>query len=257
MSSMLGLVADVVPSSYVDGPGNRFVVFMQGCTFNCLACHNPHTIPTSVHAAGAREGDATAQWRDPGSLVEEVAAVAPFLSGVTISGGEATCQWPFVLQLCWALADHRATRTLTRLVDTNGDTDRGVWPTLAPVIHGAMVDLKALDPEVHHLLTARDNERVLASIVELDQLGKLSEVRLLLLPGVNDTTTQLQRTAEWLQRLTSEPTVAVLGFRHAGTRPVARAFREATADDLDQAVATLVGAGISADAIRRAPALRH
>jgi pyruvate formate lyase activating enzyme len=34
-------VADVIPFSWVDGPGNRFVVFTQGCPFDCLACHNP------------------------------------------------------------------------------------------------------------------------------------------------------------------------------------------------------------------------
>ena len=38
------LVADIVDASFVDGPGNRYVVFLQGCTFNCLTCHNPHTI---------------------------------------------------------------------------------------------------------------------------------------------------------------------------------------------------------------------
>ena len=38
-------LADVVPFSWVDGPGNRFVVFTQGCSFDCLACHNPETIP--------------------------------------------------------------------------------------------------------------------------------------------------------------------------------------------------------------------
>ena len=40
-----GLLADVVPFSWVDGPGNRYVAFLQGCGFDCLACHNPHTIP--------------------------------------------------------------------------------------------------------------------------------------------------------------------------------------------------------------------
>ena len=41
----VGLLADTVPFSWVDGPGNRFAVFLQGCNLDCLACHNPHTIP--------------------------------------------------------------------------------------------------------------------------------------------------------------------------------------------------------------------
>ena len=40
-----GLVASTIAFSNVDGPGNRFVVFLQGCNFDCVACHNPQTIP--------------------------------------------------------------------------------------------------------------------------------------------------------------------------------------------------------------------
>ena len=44
MSSTRGLVTDTIAFSSVDGPGNRFVVFLQGCNFDCIACHNPYTI---------------------------------------------------------------------------------------------------------------------------------------------------------------------------------------------------------------------
>ena len=45
MNAAPGLVNSVVPFSVVDGPGSRFVVFLQGCNFDCVACHNPQTIP--------------------------------------------------------------------------------------------------------------------------------------------------------------------------------------------------------------------
>ena len=44
MNAAPGLVNNVVPFSVVDGPGSRFVIFLQGCNFDCIACHNPHTI---------------------------------------------------------------------------------------------------------------------------------------------------------------------------------------------------------------------
>ena len=44
LASPPGLVTDCLESSAVDGPGNRFIVFLQGCGFDCLACHNPYTI---------------------------------------------------------------------------------------------------------------------------------------------------------------------------------------------------------------------
>lgn len=249
MSSTRGLVADVVPSSCVDGPGNRYVVFLQGCNFNCIACHNPHTIPTRG-STGARE-------MDPDELVTDVARVAPFLSGVTVSGGEATLQWPFVDELFRRLAARPDTNALTRLIDSNGDADLEVWDALAGSMHGAMIDLKALDPDVHQYLTGRDNDRVLRSIGHLAALGRLSEVRLLLVPSVNDTPDQLAATAAFLHDTAGDVPVALLEFRHHGTRPVARRFRDATDHDLDAAAAVLTANGIDPDRIRGCRAERY
>jgi pyruvate-formate lyase-activating enzyme len=95
-----------------------------------------------------------------------------------------------------------------------------------------MIDLKALDVDTHRFLTGHDNARVLASLTHLDAIAKLTEVRLLLVPGVNDSPEQIEATAEWLLGLRSEPTVVLSAFRHEGTRRIAHQFREATADDL-------------------------
>lgn len=238
MSSTPGLLADVVPSSFVDGPGNRYVVFLQGCSFDCLACHNPHTI--------GRHATAFTHRVEAADLTDEIACVAPFLTGVTVSGGEATVKWEFVRDLFAALRDRPATAHLTRLVDANGDADPDVWTELVPVMDGAMVDLKAIEPDVHRVLTGHGNERVLQSIRLLDRVGRLAEVRLLVIPGVNDAPEHVDATARWLVALGSCPPVTVLGFRHAGTREVARRFREATPADLTTVVERLREGGVSA-----------
>jgi pyruvate-formate lyase-activating enzyme len=236
------LVADLVDTSCVDGPGNRFVVFLQGCTFNCLTCHNPHTIDVRP-TAGTRRLDVA-------DLHAEIAAKAPFLSGVTVSGGEPTLQWAAIHELFERLAADPTTAGLTRLVDSNGDAEPPVWDVLATSMHGAMIDLKALDPDVHYLLTGRSNTRVLASIQQLDALHRLAEVRLLIVPDVNDTPEHLAGTARWLAGLDSTPPTVVQGFRHTGTRSVARRFREATASDLTDAVSVLIEHGFPADHVR-------
>jgi pyruvate-formate lyase-activating enzyme len=96
------------------------------------------------------------------------------------------------------------------------------------VTDGAMVDLKALDPDVHIALTDSVNDDVLASIRHLAEEGKLYEVRLLLVPGINDTEDQLRRTADWLLSVDPAMRIKVIAFRRHGVRASARHWPEAT-----------------------------
>lgn len=73
-------ISGVIPESIVDGPGIRYVLFVQGCPHSCPGCHNPQTHPF--------EGG-TARTLD--SILEDVKA-NPLISGVTFSGGEPMCQ---------------------------------------------------------------------------------------------------------------------------------------------------------------------
>ena len=235
MSPPLGLLADVVPFSWVDGPGNRFVAFFQGCSFDCLACHNPHTIPlASVHARQVTvEG-----------LVDEVRPHAPFLSGVTVSGGEATLQADFVRAFFGAIKGDPDLGRLTTFVDTNGGCAPEVWDALIPVMDGAMVDLKALDPDLHQRVAGASNGPLLASIRHLAAAGRLHEVRLLLVPGVNDSPDQLAATAEWLLAVDPALRVKVIGFRPHGVRAAAREWPEPTEGQRTAYRAALTAAGV-------------
>ena len=236
-----GLLADCIPSSCVDGPGNRFVVFTQGCTFNCLACHNPQTI--------ARRAVAASHWVEVDDLIGQIGDAAPFISGVTASGGEATCQSDFVAELFGRIKSDPRLGHLTTLIDTNGDAGPEVWDRLDPVLDGAMVDLKALDPDLHRLLARRSNQRVLDSITRLAGHGKLYEVRLLLIPGINDGADQLTRTAAWLLQAAPEARIRLNGFRRHGVRRAARSFTQATGASLMAAAGVLMAAGVRAERI--------
>lgn len=253
MTRTTGLVTDTIEFSSVDGPGNRFVVFLQGCTFDCAACHNPYTISACIDCgacvpvcptgaltmphdlvmwdpARCTGGDACvaacphsstpkARFREVRDLQAAIRVAAPFLSGITVSGGEATMQSPFVAALFAAVKADPSTARLTCFIDSNGDAPRSVWERLGPVTDGVMVDLKALDPVVHQRLTGRDNDATLRSIEHLARVGKLYEVRLLLLPGHNDSDAQLVATREWLSGVEPRLRVKVIGFRRHGVRP--------------------------------------
>lgn len=215
------LVAGVARFSWVDGPGNRYTVFLQGCNLNCLTCHNPHTIPRATRRA---------QTMTVGELVEDVRRYEPFLRGVTASGGEATLQASFVAELFRTLREDPALARLTRYLDSNGCVDDATWDLLLPVTDGVMLDLKALDPDAHLRLTGSANTQVLASLDRLYAGGRLVQVRLLVVPGYNDSTDMLRRTGAYLARHAPGVPVQVTGYRPHGVRAIARSIPEPSAE---------------------------
>ena len=225
-----GLVADVIDISFVDGPGSRFVVFLQGCNFDCIACHNPQTIPCAT-------GDHFATTVD--DVMERLRRAAPFVRGITMSGGEATQQVEFVRGLFCAVKADAATRHLTCFIDSNGACPTRAWDELAPVLDGAMIDLKSLDSRAHETLTGQPNDSVLASIDHLQRLGLLYEVRLLIVPGHNDDDCLLRQTGMWLAGVDPKMRIKVIGLHLHGTRPHDPPLAAATRDDVDRAVALL------------------
>lgn len=216
-------VASIIKFSWVDGPGNRFVLFLQGCNFNCLACHNPQTIP--VHTPRATQMVVE-------DVLQQIRQSMPYISGITISGGEATLQHHFVLELFKAIKSIKEFEGLTTFIDSNGNATRQIWDQLAPYTDGVMLDLKALDDQKHIELTGSSNAAVIESIRYLDSIGKLYEVRLLLVPGHNDSDTVLIDTAVWLRSVNPQMRIKINAFKTHGVRALAREWPEASDEDL-------------------------
>ena len=223
LKAHLSQVASIIPFSWVDGPGNRFVLFLQGCNFNCLACHNPQTIPLHTPLASLMSVH---------EVLEEIRAAIPYISGVTVSGGEATVQFEFVVELFKEFKRGAEFAGLTTFIDSNGSAGQHVWEALAPYTDGVMLDLKALDEESHIALTGSPNTAVLESIKYLDSIGKLYEVRLLLVPGRNDSDEVLIKTAIWLKSVNPEMKITINGFKSHGVRAQARNWPEVCDRDL-------------------------
>lgn len=263
------LVSRVLPFSCVDGPGNRLVLFLQGCNFRCPGCHNPHTIGLcddcgdclAVCPSGALTmSEGKVHWQEalctdcdaclkacPRSAnpktrqmsVAEVLALlrryGPLLTGITVSGGEATTQLPFVIALFTAIKAAPDLARLTCLLDSNGSLGETGWQRLLPVLDGAMIDLKGWHEPVHLALTGRGRERVQASLQLLAQAGKLAEVRLLLVPGRSDfldATGALQEALTTFLLSLGPVPIRLNGFRHHGVRGEALSWPEAGSADL-------------------------
>ncbi len=118
------------------------------------------------------------------------------------------------------------------MIDSNGNAPQEVWEQLAPVTDGVMLDLKALDAAKHLNLTRSSNSLVLESIKYLDSIGKLYEVRLLLVPGHNDSDKELIDTAIWLRAINPEMKIKINAFKTHGVRAIARQWPEVSDEDL-------------------------
>ncbi|MFM4850638.1 YjjW family glycine radical enzyme activase [Aeromonas rivipollensis] len=260
-----------LPFSCVDGPGNRLVLFLQGCNFRCPGCHNPHTIGLCDHCGDCVPGcpsgaltliDGRVRWQaslcthcdrcldacprsaSPKTHQMSVAEVlvllrryGPLLTGITVSGGEATTQLPFVIDLFTAIKGAPDLSHLSCLLDSNGSLGETGWQRLLPVLDGAMIDLKGWRESVHHSLTGQGRERVLASLQLLARAGKLAELRLLQVPGRSDFLDaggELDAgLAAFLQTLGPVP-IRLNGFRHHGVRGEAMGWQEAAMEELDR-----------------------
>ena len=96
---MIGKIHSIESFSKVDGPGIRYVVFMQGCKLRCKFCHNPDTW---IVSGGSEISDE--------NLVENILKVKNYLKngrgGVTFSGGEPLLQIDFLINVCKKLKQH-------------------------------------------------------------------------------------------------------------------------------------------------------
>ncbi len=279
MKAAQGHLNDVIRFSAVDGPGNRFVVFLQGCNFNCVACHNPYTIndcdscgvciepcpEAALFFDGQRkvvvdeaectkcdiciqvcptESTPLSQMVRLDSLTKQIDEVSPFISGITVSGGEPTLQADFVASLfCSIKCDEKLGR-LTTFIDSNGHATRDVWDRLLPVMDGAMIDLKALDSDTHMEMTGQPNHLVLDTIRYLAEWSRLWEVRLLMVPGRNDSPDVVAKTAKWLHNIDPSIRIKLIGFRQHGVRPQFADIPEADPAHIAELADVIRGVGI-------------
>jgi YjjW family glycine radical enzyme activase len=245
-------VSRVLTFSCVDGPGNRLVLFLQGCNFDCITCHNPHTINHCNHCGDCVSecpSEALTKNSDSGLVtwhpekcthcdkcidvcgyksspkitlmtVSDVIEIARenqfFLSGITISGGEATMQLPFIIELFKAIKTDPQLSHLTCFIDSNGSLSPEGWSRVLPYLDGAMIDLKSWQNETHQWLVGRENHRVLSSINFLAEHKKLHEVRLLHIPGKSDLDTEVEHVGRYLSSLPESVAIRLNAFQHHG-----------------------------------------
>lgn len=193
-----------------DGPGVRYVIFLQGCRMRCQFCHNPDT------------------WEEQGGTIytaEELLSKALRYrnywgteGGVTVSGGEPLLQMDFLLEF-FTLAKKMGIHTV---LDTAGQPFTreepffGTLEKLMEVTDLLLLDIKEMNAERHRRLTGRDNANILDFARYLSEIGKPVWIRHVLVPERSDFTEDLQSLRAFLDTLTNVERVEVLPYHTLG-----------------------------------------
>ena len=206
----VGLVHSLESFGSVDGPGVRFVVFLQGCALRCKYCHNPET----WSAEGGTE------W-SPEKLFQHVWRYRNYWGkkgGITVSGGEPLLQADFLCEFFQLAKEQHIHTTL----DTAGQPFTTAEPffsrltTLLEHTDLVILDLKHIDPEKHRLLAGHSNESILSFARFLDQIHKPMWVRHVLVPGITDDPANLHGIRAFLDTLSNVEKVEILPYHTLG-----------------------------------------
>lgn len=189
----------------VDGPGIRFVAFMQGCPLRCQFCHNPDTWDPQ----GKCQYELT-----PEELLQEVLRYRSFIAsgGVTLSGGEPLLQAEFVekfFSLCREEGLHTA-------LDTSGAFCSGRALDALNYTDLALLDIKTLNPELYPRLTGGRLENNLRMLDVLQERGIDTWLRHVVVPGLTDDDEWLDRIGQLAARYDVVKKIEILPYHTLG-----------------------------------------
>lgn len=189
----------------VDGPGLRFVVFLQGCPLRCKYCHNPDTwLKSNAKIIESAE--------DTFKRIMRYRHYYIFEGGVTVTGGEPLMQPEYVCSL-FKLCRHNALHTA---LDTSGFfLDEQVKEAVAQT-DLVMLDLKAIEPKVHKSLTGAEQQPVLNFLDYLASINKTTWIRHVVVPGITDDEESLKKTAEFIKDFPNVKKADVLAYHTLG-----------------------------------------
>lgn len=203
---MVGKIHSIETFGTVDGPGIRFVVFMQGCSLKCKYCHNRDT----WDAKGGKEISLE-------ELVKEILKYKSYMDnsggGVTVSGGEPLLQAEFVTELFKKLKElgiHTALDTAGSLPISTQIKELLKYTDLV------LLDIKHIDSQKAEALTSFSNKNNLEFAKYLNNVNIPVWIRQVLVPGYTDDKFDLQKLKSFIDSLNNVENVEILPYHNLG-----------------------------------------
>ena len=207
---MIGHIHSTESFGAADGPGVRFIVFMQGCHMRCRYCHNPDTWEMD----GGDEVTAD-------EILKRALRFKPYWGkdgGITISGGEPLLQIDFVIEL-FKKAKELGINTC---IDTAGNPFTKEEPffskfeELMKYTDLLLLDLKEINPTRHKDLTGFDNSNIIEMAKYLSEINKPVWIRHVLVPEHSDFDEDLDALGDFIDTLSNVDRVEILPYHTLG-----------------------------------------
>jgi len=193
--SKIGYINSIETFGSLDGPGIRFILFLQGCTMSCKYCHNRD----SWKQKAGKEMTVD-------EVMTEVLKYREFFDassgGITVSGGEPLIQLPFLTKLFKECKKQN--------IHTNIDTSGGILLTkqtiplldeLLKYTDLIMLDVKLMDSDGHKELTGIPNDHILDIGRFIAKSGTPLWIRRVIVPKITDSEVDLKATAKYIKEL--------------------------------------------------------
>lgn len=207
---MEGRIHSIETFGTVDGPGVRYVIFVQGCPMRCQYCHNPDT--WEINAGTLRSTD---------ELIEDFEKYRPYLTngGLTVTGGEPLLQMDFMIELFKKAKKkniHTCIDSSGVVFNRNSQVFMDKLNELLKYTDLIMLDIKHIDDEEHKKLTGHTNENILDFARYLNEIDFPIWVRHVTVPGITYKTEYLQKVGAFLGELDNVKALDVLPYHTMG-----------------------------------------
>lgn len=203
---MIGRIHSFESLGAVDGPGIRFVIFMQGCHLKCKYCQNRDTWDINGGTEYTVEEIYNKVMRYKNYIIPN--------GGVTISGGEPLLQTEFLIELFKMLKKEK----IHTCIDTSGNvalTDK--IKELIELTDLFLLDIKCINDNVCKDLTGVSNKNEIEFARYLSEKGKEMWIRQVLVPGITDDENDLKELSKFIKSLNNVKKIEILKYHDLGT----------------------------------------
>ena len=197
---MKGYLTEIETMGLVDGPGMRLVLFLSGCPYRCLYCHNPETWIKNNYTQ-------TTTPKEVLKLYNKFKNYYDPSGGVTFSGGEPLVQSAFVLQTAKLLKKHNVHTAL----DTAGGVV-GDFSKLLKYIDLVILDIKATTEKEHKAICGHDMQNFNNFLALCEKLDKKLWLRHVIVPNINDDEKHIEKLAKYIKNIKNVEKIELLPY---------------------------------------------